>query len=423
MGGLADREEVTTEASSTGPACRDIAKQGGVPAGRAFRVPRLFPSMRCRVHIRLAAMTAYGPAAGRMVDRRTVLVLGGVLVLSAMTGCSTKNQPSATATPEQSRSSTADHFTIKASGLDTPWSMVRTGDGSMLISERDTAQILQLATDGTLTPLVHLPQVVPGGEAGLLGLEVISDSGTRQWLYAYLSTESDNRVVRMELQGSAVGPVENILSGIPRANIHNGGRIKQGPDGLLYIGTGDATDQPAAQEISRLNGKILRINPDGSIPDSNPFTGSPVYSYGHRNVQGLAWDSAERLWATELGPDRDDEVNLIRPGANYGWPQVTGAPHREGLIDAKYVWPSTADASPSGMTIVGGIAYIAALRGERLWRLELPAANSGDDGVVSAAKIAVDEQGRLRDVIAVSKDELLIATNEGANSRILSLKV
>ncbi|PQZ95035.1 glucose sorbosone dehydrogenase [Arthrobacter sp. MYb227] len=366
-------------------------------------------------------MTALGPAAGPRMDRRTVLILGGALGLSAMTGCSTENQPSATATPEQSGSSTAAHITTRATGLDTPWSMARTGDGSMLISERDTARILRLATDGTLTPLVHLPQVVPGGEAGLLGLAVISDSGTQQWLYAFMSTESDNRVVRMELQGSTVGPVENILTGIPRATIHNGGRIKQGPDGLLYIGTGDATDQPAAQEISRLNGKILRINPDGSTPESNPFTGSPVYSHGHRNVQGLVWDSVDRLWATELGPDRDDEVNLIRPGANYGWPRVTGAPHSEGLVDAAYVWPSTADASPSGMAIVGGAAYITALRGERLWRLELPAASSGNGAVVSAARIALDKQGRLRDVMAVSKNEILIATNEGTDSRILSL--
>lgn len=361
--------------------------------------------------------------AGTQMDRRAVLGLASVLGVSTLLGCSSQKRPGTLATPEQTGSSTEPHLTVRASGLDTPWSMARTGDGSILISERDSARILRLAADGTLTTLAQLPQVLPGGEAGLLGLTVISGSETREWLYAYLSTESDNRVVRMELQDSNVGPTENILVGIPRANIHNGGRIKHGPDGLLYIATGDATDQPAAQDISRLNGKILRINPDGSIPVSNPFTGSPVYSYGHRNVQGLAWDSEERLWATELGPDRDDEVNLIQPGKNYGWPQVTGAPHREGLVDAMYVWPSTADASPSGMAIIGGVAYIAALRGERLWRLKLPEAGSGNGGAVREANVELARQGRLRDVLAVSASEVLIATNEGADSRILSLSL
>ena len=366
-------------------------------------------------------MKALGPTADIHMDRRAVLSLAGVLGVSALLGCSSQKQPETPATPEQSSSSTDPHMTIRASGLDTPWSLVRTGNGNLLVSERDTARILLLAADGTLSTLVQLPQVVSGGEAGLLGLEVIAGSGNQKWLYAYLSTASDNRVVRMELRDSGVGPAENILVGIPRANIHNGGRIKHGPDGLLYIATGDATDQPAAQDIALLNGKILRINPDGSIPASNPFPDSPVFSYGHRNVQGLAWDSAKRLWATELGPDRDDEVNLIQPGANYGWPQVTGAPHREGLVDASYVWASTADASPSGMSIIGDTAYVAALRGERLWRLELPESGSGISEPIPEARIVLDGQGRLRDALAVSQNEVWIATNEGVDSRILSL--
>ncbi len=368
-------------------------------------------------------MTAHGTAAGPRMDRRTVLALGGALGLAALAGCSRPRNPIATATPGPGSTGTGPRHILKATGLDTPWSIVRTRDGRILVSERDTARILALSPDGSTTALVHLPQVVAGGEAGLLGLEIIADSGEAEWLYAYMGTEFDNRVVRMPLQGSGVGPLEDILAGIPRANIHNGGRIKKGPDGLLYIGTGDATDQQAAQDPSRPNGKILRINPDGSIPDANPFAGSPVYSYGHRNVQGLGWDSAGRLWASELGPEKNDELNLISPGKNYGWPDVTGVARDARFVDPVHVWPSTADASPSALAIAGDIAYVACLRGERLWELQLP---DGDppagETLPGSRELLSGQEGRLRDVLVVG-DELWVATNEGADSRIIALKL
>ena len=146
----------------------------------------------------------------------------------------------------------------------------------------------------------------------------------------------------------------NVISpGFPKAATHNGGRIRFGPDGYLYVGTGDSQRREQPQDRAALGGKILRLTPDGRPAPGNPFGDNPVYSLGHRNVQGLAWDSAGRLWASEFGPDVNDELNLIVPGGNYGWPEVTGAPHRPGFLDAKVVWPSTADSSPSGLEIVG----------------------------------------------------------------------
>lgn len=345
-----------------------------------------------------------------------MLALGGVSALAVLGACSAPVKPAATGSAD-----TGDGPETKASDLDTPWSMVVRKDGSILVSERDTARIMALHPDGTLKPLVHLPQVVPGGEAGLLGLEILDAPGGDEWLYAYLGTTTDNRVVRFVLDGSSVGPAQDIITGLPRANIHNGGRIKLGPDSLLYIGTGDATDQAAAQDISRLNGKILRIDPTGGIPDTNPFAGSPVYSYGHRNVQGLAWDSAGRLWASELGPEKDDELNLIEPGKNYGWPRVTGVARDERFVDPIHVWPNTADASPSALAIAGDIAYVACLRGERLWELPLPGSVLPSDGRLPGARQSLaGQEGRLRDVLVV-ENRLWVATNEGPGSRIISV--
>ncbi|MCV9994120.1 PQQ-dependent sugar dehydrogenase [Paeniglutamicibacter sp. ZC-3] len=368
-------------------------------------------------------MKAHGPAVGPAVDRRTVLALGCALGISALAGCSFAENPigTATPTPGSTDAQAESGLKLKASGLDTPWSMVARQDGSILVSERDTARIMALGPDGKLTELVHLPQVVPGGEAGLLGLEIFTESGGIEWLYSYMGTGNDNRVVRFELQDARVGPAQDILTGIPRSSIHNGGRIKLGPDGLLYICTGDATDRQAAQDPARLNGKILRIKPDGGIPEDNPFAGSPVYSIGHRNVQGLGWDSADRLWISELGPEKDDEVNLIRAGGNYGWPEVTGVARDPRFVDPVHVWSKTSDASPSALAIAEDVAYVACLRGERLWVLPLPGDGPPTGGTLTGAReMLAGQEGRLRDVLVVGK-ELWVATNEGAESRIIAL--
>ncbi len=259
-------------------------------------------------------------------------------------------------------------------GLHLPWSTVYLPDGTAIISERDTA-LLRTIKGGQLGTLGKVPGVVPGGEGGLLGLALSPNFAEDRYLYAYFTAAADNRIARMRLEERGgrleLGALQPVFTGIPKAGTHNGGRIRFGPDGFLYVGTGDSQRRDQPQNKAALGGKILRLTADGRPAPGNPFGDNPVYSLGHRNVQGLAWDRAGRLWASEFGPTVDDELNLIVPGGNYGWPDVTGAPHRSGFLDAKVVWPSTAESSPSGLEIVGSTAYLGALRGQRLWVVPL----------------------------------------------------
>jgi glucose/arabinose dehydrogenase len=278
-----------------------------------------------------------------------------------------------------------------------------------VISERQTA-LLKVAKDGKATTLGKVAGVVPGGEGGLLGLALSPHFDSDRFLYAYLTAREDNRIVRLTLTANAdgslsLGQPQTVFAGIPKANTHNGGRIRFGPDGFLYVGTGDAQRREQPQDPNALGGKILRLTPDGAPAPGNPF-GNAVYSLGHRNIQGLAWDDTGRLWASEFGPDVDDELNLILPGANYGWPDVTGAPHRQGFQDAKVVWPSTQESSPSALEIVNGVAYLGALRGERLWAVPL-------QGTEAGAPVAyfTGLYGRIRDVIRAPNGRLWLLTN------------
>ncbi|MDQ0120540.1 glucose/arabinose dehydrogenase [Pseudarthrobacter defluvii] len=293
--------------------------------------------------------------------------------------------------------------------LDTPWAAVFLPDGTAVISERGTA-LLKAVRDGAATTLGKVPDVAPAGEGGLLGLALSPHFEADHSLYAYTTTREDNRVVRLTVERGADGSLtlgrpQTVFTGIPKAGTHNGGRIRFGPDGFLYVGTGDAQRREQAQDPAALGGKILRLTPDGAPAPGNPF-GNAVYSLGHRNVQGLAWDEAGRLWATEFGPDVDDELNLILPGANYGWPDVTGAPHRAGFEDAKVVWPSTRESSPSGLEISGGTAYLGALRGERLWTVPLKGTDAGQP-----VAYFTGQYGRIRDVIRAPNGSLWMLTN------------
>lgn len=288
-------------------------------------------------------------------------------------------------------------------------------DGSLLVTERDSAEVKRIQ-DGVVEVVAVIEDAVAaGGEGGLLGIAVSPDFADEQRVFLYYTSGVDNRVVSMAYDGERLSGAEEVLTGIPRANIHNGGRIKFGPDGYLYVGTGDAAEDGNAQDQASLGGKILRVTAQGDPAPGNPF-GTAVYSLGHRNVQGLAWDSEDRLWASEFGPDRDDELNLIVPGGNYGWPTVTGAPGDDNFLDAQVVWPSTATSSPSGLAIVEDVAYVGGLRGERLWRVPLADGSAGEP--VSFFDSAY---GRLRDTIAGADGGLLIATNEASGSRILQV--
>lgn len=290
-----------------------------------------------------------------------------------------------------------------ASSLAAPWSVVPLDAGGALVSERDSGTIREVAVDGAVREVGVVPDVVSGGESGLHGIALLDD-GSTAWLYAYHGAADDNRVVRMPLLGApgsyALGAPEVIVSGIPRASTHDGGRIAFGPDGLLYVATGDAQQRDAAQDAAYLGGKILRVTPDGAPADGNPY-GTLVYSVGHRNVQGLAWTSDGTLWASEFGQDTWDELNRIEPGGNYGWPIVEGVGGDARFVDPLVVW-TTDESSPSGIAAIGSTVFVAALRGERLWAV---------DTTSGAASVALSGQGRLRDAVAAPDGSLWVLTN------------
>jgi glucose/arabinose dehydrogenase len=218
----------------------------------------------------------------------------------------------------------------------------------------------------------------------------------------------------MTYDGAGLGAPSIVLQGLAKAGNHNGGRMIFGPDGDLYIGVGDAGSPGRSQDTTSLNGKILRIAPDGSIPTDNPF-GNAVWSYGHRNVQGLAFDAEGRLWASEFGQNTWDELNLISKGGNYGWPGQEGITGAAGMIDPVAQW-STSDASPSGIAIApaapspssaGDAVYMTALRGQRLWEIPVSGgARSGDP-----VPFFTGAYGRLRDVVAAPDGSLWLLTN------------
>ena len=333
-----------------------------------------------------------------MTARRGALVaaIAATLLLAGCTGA-----PPAPPPPGPTGSGSANTSDI-ATGLESPWSILRLDDGTILVSQRDDGRIVRV-DGGEPEPIGTVPGVVHQGEGGLLGI-AFRDG----WLYAYETTASDNRVVRMRLSDRlALGDPVVLLKGLHKASNHNGGRIAFGPDGLLYVTVGDAGTTSDAQDLRSLNGKILRMTPDGAVPDDNPFPGSYVYSYGHRNPQGLAWDASGQLWASEFGQDTWDELNRIRPGKDYGWPVVEGMAGDERFVDPVAQW-HTDEASPSGLASVGGSLWMAALRGERLWRITV-----GDDGAVATAQLLAgdDSRGRLRDVAPGPDGGLLVLTD------------
>lgn len=297
-------------------------------------------------------------------------------------------------------------------GLTSPWGLSATSEEAVLLSERDTGRILRLdPASGEREELRTLPDVVPGGEAGLLGVALTPDESE---LLAYYTVEESSRIVSMPWDGESLGEPEVLLEGIPGgAGYHQGGALVVGPDDLLYVGTGDNGVPESAQDRGSLSGKVLRLTLDGQPAPGNPFD-DEVYSYGHRNVQGLAFDDEGRLWASEFGANAWDELNLIEAGANYGWPQVEGSGGGEGLTDPVVVW-RTEDASPSGLAYWDGSLWMAALRGERLW--EIPLAEGADLVEQPVAHLA-GELGRLRSVLALSDALLLVTSNTDGRGEV-----
>jgi glucose/arabinose dehydrogenase len=331
-------------------------------------------------------------ASVAMLTRRASLALA--LLALVATGCDEVSSGDVTGLPAPE---------VVATGLEAPWGVAFLPDGDALVAERDSGRILQVRPGAPAREVMRLANVRPRSEAGLLGLAVSPGYATDGLVYAYYTAAGDNRIVRFRLGGTE----QVVLQGIAKASLHDGGRLAFGPDGMLYATTGDATNPATAQDRNSLNGKILRMRPDGSPPADNPFPGSVVYSYGHRNVQGIAWDPGGRLWATEFGATSRDELNLIRPGANYGWPAVEGQGTDGGRFTDPVVTWSTSEASPSGLAHWRGALYVAALRGERLWRVPL----DGEGRAGKPEALLQGTYGRLRTVVTAPDGALWVATN------------
>ncbi|PCG85922.1 glucose sorbosone dehydrogenase [Streptomyces sp. WZ.A104] len=377
----------------------------------------------------------FGAVQSPAVRRGVVAALAtaSLLLSAACSSGGAEGSPSGTASasPTASRSSgapspgaSADQPPAKGSvkvvstlteGLESPWGLAALPDGDLLVASRDEGTVHLIdGESGKQTLLGSVPGVSPSGEGGLLGLAVSSTFGADQLVYAYLTTTSDNRIVRMSYDerrpvGQRLGAPDTVLRGIPKGSVHNGGRIAFGPDKMLYAGTGETGDTGLSQDKESLAGKILRMTPDGEPVHGNPEADSVVYSYGHRNVQGLAWDAQKRLWAAEFGQNTWDELNLIEPGGNYGWPEAEGREGEEGFIDPVAQW-ETSEASPSGIAYAEGSIWMAGLRGERLWRIPL-SGEKAEEPLADPQSFLDEEHGRLRTVVSAGSDRMWLVTS------------
>ena len=257
--------------------------------------------------------------------------------------------------------------------LDIPWEIVFLPGGEMLITKRPgNVLLVSLSKERyAIDEVRHL------GEGGLLGMALHPEFEDNGYLYLYMTTDNDNRVVRYRFDDGELLRDRTIIDSIPMARFHNGGRIKFGPDGYLYITTGDAQNTSLSQDRSSLAGKILRITAEGEVPEDNPF-GNEVYSYGHRNPQGITWDDEGRLWSTEHGPSARDELNLIEVGNNYGWPEIVGDEEREGMVTPvlhsgdDYTW------APGGVIFWDGSIFFTGLRGSAVYEAKLEGGDVAD---------------------------------------------
>lgn len=393
-----------------------------------------------------------GAARGN-IGRMTARVLLAALLAVGLAGCTggRASPGSSAAQPATPAPALAFQVQTLVEGLDTPWAIDFAPDGRIFLTERPGR--IRIVANGQLQsePWLTL-DVAAVGEAGLLGLALDPAFAENRFVYVAYTYRTDegrlqNRLVRLrEDPETGRGALDQVLlDGVAGATIHDGGRVRFGPDGKLYWTMGDATIPPSAQDLESPNGKILRLNADGTIPPDNPFPGSPVYAYGFRNPQGLAWQPGSgALYATEHGPSARDEVNRVEAGQNYGWPTVTGDEGREGLAPPVITSGPDDTWAPSGAAFVtrgpwAGSLLFAGLRSQTLFRLTGESANrqerQGHEGVqraftqesfvplvsfavnafrpsaVSLERLLAGEYGRLRDVAEGPDGALYLLTS------------
>ena len=378
---------------------------------------------------------------GPVVTRRQFLYASSGLAVAAVTGC-TPDDPAPTTGPSPSADSPSPSATSAsptptptpsstptpaptptgsptpevagtiADDFDGPWGLIFLAGGDALVSERNSAKIIRVSAKGKKTTLGEVSGVVPPtgiGEGGLLG--IATAPGDEDTLFVYYTTGSDNRVGHLSLAGGRVGKQKAVLTDIPTSTHHHGGRLLFDADGMLLVTTGDAEQSSLAQDRDSLAGKILRIRPDGRAASGNPFD-NRTWSYGHRNVEGLAFDADGRLWATEFGDKEADELNLISKGKNYGWPDVEGASDDDDFTDPKATWSPTSSCSPAGIAITRSTAFVGALQGQCLFAVPLDGSKAGKPRAYFA-----EDHGRIRNAV-VAPDGSLWMTTSNTDGRV-----
>ncbi len=349
------------------------------------------------------------------MERRTLLTGFAAIGAATLIGCGNDDdKPTPTRTPSKTPTTPTTTQTpvsvdpkiasTIATGLNVPWEIVFLESGDALVSQRDEGSIVRISTSGKVTKVGDVDGASggAGGEGGLLGLALAPDDEST--LFAFVTTNSDNRVVRLTLDGDSISSQKPILTGIAIGSRHHGGRLLFDGDGDLLVSTGDAGDGALARDKDSLNGKILRITQDGKAAPGNPF-GNRTWSYGHRNIEGLAYDADGRLWASEFGQDSADELNLIERGANYGWPAVEGRSDNKDFVNPKVTW-GTDECSPAGVAITRSTAFVGALQGECLFAVGL----DGEDAGKPTAYFGGDH-GRIRTVVTAPDGALWVATS------------
>lgn len=359
---------------------------------------------------------------GKIIIALLVLIIGAIsfFLLREEKKQTVSNTPNERSNILPTNTTDIPRMTVITEGLEVPWGIAFMPDNRMLVTERGgTVKIINL--DGTVaaTSIATIPvNVASDGEGGLLGIAVHPDFEKNQFVYLYYTYNSTgnstlNRVIRMKFESEKLSDQQIIVDAIPGALYHNGGRIKFGPDKNLYITTGDAQDPDSAQSASSLAGKILRVTDDGKAVNGNPF-GNLVYSYGHRNPQGIAWNDAGQLWETEHGrsnPTGFDEVNYIESGKNYGWEVIQGDEGSGSMETPKVHSGSSGVWAPGSAAFIGDSLFFGGLRGEAMYEAVI-----GSNDVVELKEHFKGEFGRIREVV-VGPDNMLYITTSNRDGR------